>query len=297
MRQPTGGSATAQGPACNGDSDIDPAVHPSTSTRPVTRRLTLVLAAAIVAVTILGVSPAPVGAATSTSMADAVVGWMNRDREARGLAPYRRWGPLTDMALERAGRMASRNTLSHDAAGPNVGDDMTARGLQWYAYGEIIGVSTYPWGTRAASNIYTMWTQSAPHAAIMFSSRFNYIGVGFAHRSSNNSTWASIVFAESRDHTRPVAHKAGIDASGTTVVFKWTGHDRRLQTHTSGLRSFDVQYRVDDGSWRTIRNDTTATSLTLTHRARGHWYRFRVQAKDRRGNLSEWTSAGRVWVP
>jgi uncharacterized protein YkwD len=261
------------------------------------RRLTVVLAAAIAGVMVLGVSPAPVGAATTSSMADSVVGWMNRDREARGLSPYRRWAPLTQMAEERASRMASRNTLSHDAAGPNIGDDFSARGIQWYAYGECIGVSSYSWGSKAAANLYSMWKNSPPHAAIMFSSRFNYIGVGFSYRASNNTTWASMVFAESKDHTGPVAHKAGLDANGTTIVFKWKGHDRQLQTHTAGLGTYDVQYRVDDGSWRTIRNDTTTTSLTLRNRAHGHWYRFRVQAKDRRGNLSEWTSAGKVWVP
>ena len=39
-----------------------------------------------------------------------------------------------------------------------------------------------------------------------------------------------------------------------------------LQTHTAGLRDFDVQYRIDSGSWRTLRNDTTTRSLTLTDR-------------------------------
>ena len=44
-------------------------------------------------------------------------------------------------------------------------------------------------------------------------------------------------------------------------------------------------------------NDTTSRSLTLGSRPRGHWYSFRVQAADRRGNLSKWTSATRIWVP
>lgn len=267
------------------------------STRPMMRRLTLIVAAAVAAVTILGVSAAPVGAATSASMANSVVGWMNRDREARGLRPYRTWSALTVMAQERASRMAARNQLSHDAAGPNIGADMTARGIQWFGYGEIIGVSAYPWGNKAAAHIYSMWKASSPHAAIMFSSHFNYIGVGFARRDSNGTTWASIVFSESKDHTAPVAKRDGISRSGTTVVFRWKGHDRKLQTHTSGLDSFDVEYRVDGGSWRVIRNDTTARSLTLRHRAHGHAYRFRVRAKDHRGNLSPWTNEASIWVP
>ncbi len=61
--------------------------------------------------------------------------------------------------------------------------------------------------------------------------------------------------------------------------------------------SYDVRVRRDNGSWRLIRNDTTARKLVLLHRARRHWWTFRVQAKDARGNLSAWTKEIRIWVP
>jgi len=81
------------------------------------------------------------------------------------------------------------------------------------------------------------------------------------------------------------------------VSFTWTGADRLLQTHTAGLKNFDVQLKRDSGSWRTIRTGITATSLTLWNRAGGHWYRLRVRARDERGNVSGWTKQIRVWVP
>ena len=90
-----------------------------------------------------------------------------------------------------------------------------------------------------------------------------------------------------RTHTR----------SGTTVHFTWSGADTRLQTHTAGLQNFNV----DSGSTtdRTSRSGRArrATSLTLYHRAHGHWYTVRVQSRDRRGNLSVWSHGVRVWVP
>ncbi len=247
----------------------------------------------------LGGLPGPTAAATSTAdaMAVSVLSWLNRDRVARGLVPLRNWTALRTLATDRATRMASRGTLSHAAAGGNVGTALTARGIAWYSFGDIIGASGYPWGSQAASNIYGLWKGSSTHRSIMFSARYNYVGVGFAYRSSTRTTYASVVFTESVDHTRPVARNVSLALSGTTVKFAWSGYDPRLQTHTAGLRSFDVQYRVDDGTWRTIRNDTTATALSLSDRPRGHWYGFRVQAADRRGNLSRWTTEGRVWVP
>jgi len=269
---------------------------PSASPRRARRRLVPLLVASLTLIASLGTLPGPVSAttttsaATSTSMGASVRTWINRDRVARGLVPLRNWTSLEALATQRAGRMAASGKLSHDAAGGDVGRALTARGIQWYGFGEIIGASTYPWGTQAANNIYSLWKASSPHRSIMFSSRYNYMGVGFAYRAATRTTFASMVFTESTDHTRPSASNGPLVLSGTTVTFSWSGYDPRLQTHTAGLRSFDVQYRVDGGDWRLIRNDTTGTSLSLTGRLPGHSYSFRVQAADRRGNLSAWTT-------
>jgi hypothetical protein len=204
---------------------------------------------------------------------------------------------LSTLATDRAARMASTGTLSHAAAGGSVGAALDARGIGWYGYGEIIGLSTYPWGGQAAGNIYNLWKASGVHRPIMFSATYNYVGIGFAYRAATQTTFASVVFTESVDHTGPSAKNAGLSLTGTTVKFAWSGYDPRLQTHTAGLRSFDVQYRVDAGAWRTIRDNTTSQALYLYSRPHGHWYGFRIQAADRRGNLSPWTTERRVWVP
>jgi len=243
-------------------------------------------------------TPAATTSTTSTAaaMSADILGWLNRDRVAAGLRPLRRWTSMTALANQRSANMASSQVLSHTAAGGDPGRALTASGLQWYSFGENIGATSYPWGSRAAANLYSMWKGSPTHHAIMFSATYNYIGVGIA-RASNGSTWSSVLFTESSDHTRPSAHNSALSVSGTTVKFSWSGSDPLLQTHTAGLRSFDVQYRVDGGTWHLLRNDTTATSLSLSGRARRHYYSFRVQSADRRGNLSAWTAEKRIWVP
>jgi uncharacterized protein YkwD len=264
----------------------------------VVRPFVVVLALVLALAAGTAAPPAPAAAATATSatMASQVMTWLNRDRVAAGLVPIRAWPALASVATTRAARMAASGTLSHAAAGGSVGAALTAAGIQWYSFGEMIGVSGYPWGSQAAANLYAMWKSSPAHHAIMFSATYNYADAGFVRRS-DGSTWASIVFTESVDHTAPSAHNGTIARSGTTVSFYWSGRDVRLQTHTAGLRSFDVQYRVDGGSWRLIRNDTTSTGLRLYSRPHGHYYSFRAQAADRRGNLSRWTAAIRIWVP
>jgi uncharacterized protein YkwD len=280
------------------ESDIDTTITRQSTRLRRPRRLALLMTVAIAMVSVIGL-PAPSSASTGSTaagMAHEFYTWLNRDRVAAGLVPLRVWSSLASMATDRAGRMAASGVMSHAAAGGSVGTALTRAGLPWLGNGEIIGESSYAWGTPAANNLYGMWKYSSAHHAIMFSASYNYVGAGFVRRS-DGTTWASVVFTESPDHTSPTARNGTVSHIGTTVSFTWSGRDVRLQTHTAGLRSFDLQYRVDSGAWRLIRNDTTATSIRLTGRAHGHSYSFRVQSADRRGNLSRWTIAARIWVP
>jgi uncharacterized protein YkwD len=260
------------------------------------RRLSLTLAATLALATMLTVNAPSASASTASNMEAQILSLMNRDRTAAGLVAYRRDGGLASVAGRRAARMASRRTLSHTAAGPNLGYELRVNGIQFYTWAEAIGMSSYPWGSQAAAHLYRMWKGSSGHRALMMNSSYNYIGIGVA-RASNGSTWASIVFTDSSDHTGAVGRNVSVSRSGTTVSYAWTGSDVRLQKRTAGLRSFDVQYRVDGGTWRKIRDDTTARGLELANRNRGHWYGFRVQAADQRGNLGSWSREAKVWVP
>lgn len=230
-------------------------------------------------------------------METQILGYINRDRAAKGLVQYRKWTALESVAGKRAARMASLGKLSHTAAGPYLSTQFTSYGIQWYDWGEAIGASSYPWGSEAAKNLYRMWMGSAPHRALLMSTGFNYIGVGVAYRSSNHTTYASIVLTDSKDHTGAYAQGVSLTATGTTVDFAWRGWDPKLQTRTAGLRSFDVQIRVDSGTWATFLDNTTRVTLQLTDRPHGHWYGFRVQAADTRGNLGKWTVEQRIWIP
>jgi hypothetical protein len=88
------------------------------------------------------------------------------------------------------------------------------------------------------------------------SSTYNYVGVGVAYRSANSMTFGDIVLTESVDQTSPWTQMRSGSVSGTTVAWSWVGDDIYLQRHTSGFRSFDVEYRVDWGYWYVIRSGT-----------------------------------------
>jgi hypothetical protein len=76
---------------------------------------------------------------------------------------------------------------------------------------------------------------------------------------------------------------------GRQVTWSWDGADRPLAALTAGLRSFDVQRRVDGGAWVFVRTSTTSQTWSSSV-AVGHRVSVRVRARDRAGNVGSWSS-------
>jgi hypothetical protein len=267
-------------------------------TNPRTRLRRLTLIACFVAVGALGLgpaaNPAPAAASTTTTMQSELLGWINGERASRHLAPLRLLTSLSSYSTERATKMASTGVMAHPSC---LGCELTSHGIQYYSAGEDIAWTSYPWGDQAAQSIFNGWKGSSGHWAILMSATYNYIGLGVAYRSANATTFASADLTESKDQTSPWARVSTGTRSGSTVSWTWTGNDVLLQTHTAGLKNFDVEYRVGSGSWSLIRSGTTARSLSIGGRAGGHYYGLRVRARDNAGHLSSYSAELRIWVP
>ena len=254
-----------------------------------------VLAIAI-ALPIALVRPASVAASAESSMAGSILTLLNQDRATSGLVPLRTDGRLTGLAVNRAGWMAANGDLSRDSWGGAIFDAVELVGVSAWSSAEAVASTNATLGPDAAAYLYNLWRGSPQHWGFLMSSTFNYIGVGVAYRAATGESYASLVFAEAPDSSAPVVAMTGAGRSGRTVFFTWSGRDAQLQTHTAGLRDFDVQYRVDQGAWSTIRTHTTTTQLILANRPAGHTYSVRVRDRDRRNNLSGWSSIRTVRV-
>jgi cysteine-rich secretory family protein len=264
------------------------------TTRPATRRLPIVLGLAILASLLWsGLAVGPAAAVTGSTLEAQIVGLVNQHRTARGLRPLRGDLRVADLAGDRAAVLARRGILSHTAPG-DIGSQLRSRRIQWYRYGEVIAYAS-GWGSATATRIFNLWKNSASHWSLLMSNRFNYLGAGLAYRSTG-LTFGSIVLTESVDHSRPRIQMTDWSRSGTTIRWAWTGWDLALQTHTAGVRDFDIQYRLDARPWSTIRNNTGLRSIRLINRTRGHSYWLRVRSTDRRGIVSAWSAAIRIYV-
>jgi uncharacterized protein YkwD len=265
--------------------------------RPRVRRLATILALAVV-LAASGVAPTPTAAAVSASSVEAaILSLVNGDRAALGLRPLRRDTRLATLADRRAANLASAPTFSHAAAGGDLGTELDRAGVQWYAWGEVLAYRSGGLTSRTAAAIHRAWRNSASHWAKLMSRTFNYVGFGTALRTSNRRVYVAAVLTESRDHTAPRAEMLTAARSGTTITFTWRGWDPSLQSHWAGLRDFDVWYRVDQGAWRRLRDNTTATSLSLGSRTPGHLYELAVSARDWAGNIGKRSAPLGIRVP
>jgi uncharacterized protein YkwD len=264
--------------------------------RPRGRFTPVALSAVLLAVLAISASSAPVRASTASDAESLVINLINADRVKAGLVPLRSHWDLASISGYRASKMAQKNVMSHSVGG-SLGAQLNGRGVVWYRYGEAIAYTTKSWATTAARELHRVWMASAPHRALLMSSKFNYVGVGLALRSSNSRTFGSVVLSESLDENGARSWFTDVDVVGDDIRWAWAGADLQLQTHTAGLRDFDVQYRSGSSGWKTLRNDSTSRSATLWNRTRGVTYAMRVRATDRRGNVGAWTPEIRVKLP
>jgi uncharacterized protein YkwD len=258
-------------------------------------RLTSIFLGALLAAT-LGPTASPASAAelTVASAETYMISLINRDRARFGLRPMHVDSRLMVIAGRRSADMASRNYFSHvQPDGRDVFDMIQAARIRWYSAGEIIAWNNYPDLADSAQVANRGWLGSRPHRRIIMSTDYNYLGVGLALGANGRRYWTA-VFLRGPDRTgawvRPATPRiaaATVPGQAHQVTFSWTGGDVRLAALTAGLHSYQVQRRIDGGTWQLVRSGTTARTYALTV-AHDRTVELRVRARDRAGNYGAW---------
>jgi uncharacterized protein YkwD len=245
-----------------------------------------------------GARPAPTAAADLTISAaeNLMVRTLNADRAAAGLIPVRIDSRLTAIARARSVDMATKGYFSHTQPdGRTVFSIISAKGITWYSAGEIIAWNTWPTLADSVTAANNGWLGSPTHRSIIMAKSYNYMGVGLAIDGSGKKYWTT-VFMKGPDRTggwvtvTPVPQTAEVSitsASYKTVWLNWRGGDVRLVVLTAGFRNYQIQRRVDGGSWIWLSKWTTSTSRSIWA-VPGHTHDFRIRACDRAGNCGTW---------
>jgi murein DD-endopeptidase MepM/ murein hydrolase activator NlpD len=88
------------------------------------------------------------------------------------------------------------------------------------------------------------------------------------------------------DRGKPDAYFYSLGSqSPPTITVRWNGYDG-----VSGIAGFDIDYQDNSGGWIGWLANTTQTTRTLAGQA-GHTYTFRIRARDRAGNVEDWTAS------
>ena len=158
------------------------------------RRLSIISLAFLVGL-VFGVPASQAATTTASGVEASIVKLVNKDRAARGLPALGVDSRLATIAGQRAATLASKQVLSHAAAG-DLQAQLDADGVAWQLWGENLAMTSIAWGSSVAPALYDLWKGSPAHWALIISRDFNRIGVGVA-RASNGATYASVVFIDS----------------------------------------------------------------------------------------------------
>jgi len=232
---------------------------------------------------------APVRATTTAQAMDAqILTSINGDRASSGLTALRLDSRLVTWSGERSTWMAARGVLTHTSWNGLPCSMYNLEHVTWYGCGEAIGFTSTTFGSAATTALFTMWKVSPDHNALIKSSAYNYIGIGLAYRAATHTTYASILFLEGPDRTKPIPSWTLQSQVGGTIHWKWTAYDPTLQAHSAGIRSYDVDIRVNGGPWVHLRSNSTPVSCTMPNERPGSTWELRVRARDNAGNVSSW---------
>jgi uncharacterized protein YkwD len=261
--------------------------------------LLLTAAPAVTATTTTTITTLP---AAETQM----IGLLNAQRSALGLVPLQLDTRLTAIARARSADMAAKNYFAHQQPdGLWAWDLMNQAGIKWYAVGEIIGRTGGIVLADSGTTVAAEWKASSAHYALITSSAYNYLGVGLAVDATGRYIW-SVEFIKGPDRSGPSSYfttSANVSSTATStstssvkhyVTIRWSGADVRLQTLTSGILDYRVQYRLAGTyTWYTL---VYPTSLTYASRYlyAGRIYELRVMARDRAGNYGPWSATLRL---
>lgn len=132
-------------------------------------------------------NPQPVRAGTADYMEDLLLKWVNDARTARGLKPLKVGWRLEKYAGELASSMASSGSLKHTSC---LSCTLRKRSVSFSSCGEVIAMTSHPWGYQAARHIFDMWKGSSRHWSILMG-KYTRVGFGVAYRSRDGTTWAA----------------------------------------------------------------------------------------------------------
>jgi uncharacterized repeat protein (TIGR01451 family) len=155
------------------------------------------------------------------------------------------------------------------------------------------GIKNYDVQVKIGNGSWTSWlvdTTSTSDAYPGTGGQTVSFRVQASDNSFNNEGWPS-----SPDATTTVENLPPI--SNISTMYPFARYDENLAVNwsgsdpgNSGIQAYDVQYRINNGSWLGWQTDITQTTAVLNNGISGDVYDFRIRAIDNAQNQGNWST-------
>ena len=151
------------------------------------------------------------------------------------------------------------------------------------------GIDHYDIQYRVAPDPWSYWLENTTATSAEWSGGANGTLYEFRARgvdkAGNIQVWSATAQASTRVDTIPPA--ASVNplppvTYATSFIFTWSGTDN---AGGSGLKYYDVQYRLNGGPWEDLFLETIATAAQMTGGTQNASWEFRVRGVDVAGNV------------
>jgi hypothetical protein len=151
------------------------------------------------------------------------------------------------------------------------------------------GIGSYDLDYRVDGGDWTPWLRDVAFTSANFeggeNGRFYEFRARAVDRAGNEESFGAAEAGTTVDNEPPMSSVAGLPRVTREPSFSlaWSGHD-----HGSGIRYYDVRYRVDGGGWIPWQQRSLATRAVFTALVDGV-YEFEVRAVDELGLAEPFT--------
>ena len=168
---------------------------------------------------------------------------------------------------------------------PPNSDGSPGSGIRWYdVYYSTNQGASWIIGRAQVTNTQTNVT-AAPHLR-----RIDFYARAMDNAGNEGPVPTNSSFTQSwtRIDAEPPAATVNPLPEASPAFFTVSWQDTK-ELSESGIRYYDVQYRVQGGQWLQLVYDTTATSTQFSQGQNGVTYEFRARGVDNVGNVQPWS--------
>ena len=159
------------------------------------------------------------------------------------------------------------------------------------------GISYYDVQYRANGGSWVSWINQTTAGSANFEGGQNGVFYEFRARAvdhaGNVQAWTATQATTTVDTQPPTATVNPLPefTLSNNFVVTWGGSD-----NLSGIKWYDVQYKVGDGPWLLGLSEYTSTSFQVTGAQEGVTYYFRTRATDNVHNVAPWPSGAQAFT-